>query len=97
MWLKSDVFIGTGYRNDCFVMKIGGLYYDIGQRQQWFFFLRLINDDKCISLIHRLQLIQLKFDQWRLVKYWYPVNNGIKFKRRIDCRVLKELFEFLPP
>ncbi|PMB54948.1 hypothetical protein CLERM_541 [Coxiella-like endosymbiont] len=38
MWLKSHVFIGTGYQNDFFVMKMAGLYYDIGQWQQWFFF-----------------------------------------------------------
>ncbi|MCW5588981.1 MAG: RNA pyrophosphohydrolase [Legionellales bacterium] len=58
----------------------------IGQKQRWFL-LRLITSDQKL----RLDLNDSpEFDSWRWVKYWYPVNHVIKFKREVYRQVLEE-------
>ncbi len=63
----------------------------IGQKQRWFLLKVLCNEtDFCLD-----QTGSPEFDHWRWVKYWYPVNKVVYFKRHVYEQALKELAPFL--
>lgn len=63
----------------------------IGQKQKWFL-LRLITDDSRI----RCDLNKKpEFDNWQWVSYWYPLRVVIDFKKKVYCKALKELSQFI--
>jgi putative (di)nucleoside polyphosphate hydrolase len=65
----------------------------IGQRQKWFL-LQLTSDEDRV----RLNLSSKpEFDSWRWVRYWYPLQQVIAFKRSVYRRALKELAPLVFP
>ena len=58
----------------------------IGQKQKWFL-LQLDCQDKDVDV---LKSGHPEFDDWRWVRYWYPVRNVVSFKRDVYRRVMKE-------
>lgn len=78
-WLK--------YRLPKKYVRSGKLPVCIGQKQKWFL-LRLLADDKCVSLDHG---DVPEFDDWRWVSYWYPLEQVVSFKREVYRQALKEL------
>jgi len=65
----------------------------IGQKQFWFL-LRVIckENEFCLNASPKPE-----FDHWRWVKYWYPLNEVVYFKRRVYSLALKELSPLLFP
>jgi putative (di)nucleoside polyphosphate hydrolase len=65
----------------------------IGQKQRWFM-LRVIcsESDFCLDWSEKPE-----FDHWRWVKYWYPVDRVVYFKRAVYARALKELAPLVFP
>ena len=59
----------------------------IGQKQKWFL-LSLEGKDSKVELS---RAGRPEFDDWRWVKYWYPVGQVIEFKRDVYRRALTEL------
>jgi len=59
----------------------------IGQKQKWFL-LSLEGKDSKVELSRSERP---EFDDWRWVKYWYPVGQVIEFKRDVYRRALTEL------
>lgn len=58
----------------------------IGQKQKWFL-LRLVSPEQKLQL----DLSDTpEFDSWCWVKYWYPVNHVVKFKREVYRQALTE-------
>ena len=58
-----------------------------GQKQKWFL-LSLEGKDSKVELS---RTGRPEFDDWRWVKYWYPVGQVIEFKRDVYRRALTEL------
>ena len=78
-WLRYKLprrFIRKGQKPVC-----------IGQKQKWFL-LRMLEDDAAV----RLDLNATpEFDHWQWVRYWYPLNQVIAFKREVYRRALNEI------
>ncbi len=65
----------------------------IGQKQRWFLLrVNCRESDFCLDRYEKPE-----FDDWRWVKYWYPINEVIYFKRRVYRRALEELAPILFP
>ena len=65
----------------------------IGQKQRWFLLRVLCEEtDFCLDLSEKPE-----FDHWRWVKYWYPVDRVVYFKRGVYARALRELGPLLFP
>ena len=65
----------------------------IGQKQRWFL-LRLEAPESAINLdAHG----HPEFDGWKWVKYWYPINGVVDFKRAVYRSALTELALGLAP
>lgn len=63
----------------------------IGQKQRWFL-LRVLCKEKSF----RLDATQIpEFDDWRWVRYWYPLCEVVYFKRRVYSLALRELAPIL--
>ncbi len=65
----------------------------VGQKQIWFL-LRLNCSDDAFCLDHT---DTPEFEEWRWVKYWYPVKEVIYFKRNVYAKALEELAPLLYP
>ena len=65
----------------------------IGQKQRWFM-LRVMcgESDFCLDWSEKPE-----FDHWRWVRYWYPVDRVVYFKRGVYARALKELAPLVFP
>ncbi|MBL4868354.1 MAG: RNA pyrophosphohydrolase [Pseudomonadales bacterium] len=68
-------------------IRLGKLPVCIGQKQKWFL-LRLLAEDKTVSLDHG-EIPE--FDDWRWVSYWYPLRQVVSFKKEVYRQALKEL------
>ena len=65
----------------------------IGQKQRWFMLrVRCQENSFCLDSSEKPE-----FDNWRWVKYWYPVREVIYFKRRVYERALEELAPLVFP
>ena len=65
----------------------------IGQKQRWFLLRVLCEEsDFCLD-----QTTSPEFDHWRWVKYWYPVDKVVYFKRHVYQQALNELAPCLFP
>ena len=65
----------------------------IGQKQRWFMLRVLCEEtDFCLDLSEKPE-----FDYWRWVKYWYPVDRVVYFKRGVYASALRELGPLLFP
>jgi putative (di)nucleoside polyphosphate hydrolase len=65
----------------------------VGQKQRWFLLKVLCEEsDFCLD-----QTSSPEFDHWRWVKYWYPVDKVVYFKRNVYAQALNELAPFLFP
>jgi len=63
----------------------------IGQRQKWFLLKLMSSDDNV-----RFDMTDSpEFDQFRWVKYWFPLRRVIAFKRRVYRDALKEFSPIL--
>ncbi|MBG7602495.1 MAG: RNA pyrophosphohydrolase [Gammaproteobacteria bacterium] len=65
----------------------------IGQKQRWYL-LRVNCNESDFCLDHSPKP---EFDHWRWVKYWYPVDKVVYFKRRVYADALKQLAPLLFP
>jgi putative (di)nucleoside polyphosphate hydrolase len=65
----------------------------IGQKQRWYL-LRVNCNESDFCLDHSPKP---EFDHWRWVKYWYPVDEVVYFKRRVYADALKQLAPLLFP
>ncbi len=65
----------------------------IGQKQRWYL-LRVNCSESDFCLDHSPKP---EFDHWRWVKYWYPVDKVVYFKRRVYADALKQLAPLLFP
>lgn len=63
----------------------------VGQKQRWFL-LRVLCEEKefCLNGSPTPE-----FDQWRWVRYWYPLCEVVYFKRRVYSLALRELAPLL--
>lgn len=66
----------------------------IGQKQVWFL-LRLLADESHITLGSDGD-VEIEFDDYCWVDYWYPVKMVVPFKRRVYVRALEHLEPLLP-
>lgn len=65
----------------------------IGQKQRWFMLRVLCGEsDFCLDWSEKPE-----FDHWRWVRYWYPVDRVVYFKRGVYARALKELAPLVFP
>lgn len=65
----------------------------IGQKQRWFMLrVNCEESDFCLDWSEKPE-----FDHWRWVKYWYPVDRVVYFKRGVYARALKELAPLVFP
>jgi putative (di)nucleoside polyphosphate hydrolase len=65
----------------------------IGQKQRWFLLRVLCNEsDFCLDSSEKPE-----FDHWKWVKYWYPVDEVVYFKRNVYAQALNELAPILYP
>ena len=65
----------------------------VGQKQRWYLLRVLCEEsDFCLDWSEKPE-----FDHWRWVKYWYPVDRVVYFKRGVYIRALKELAPVLFP
>ena len=65
----------------------------IGQKQRWFLLRVLCNEsDFCLDSSEKPE-----FDHWKWVKYWYPVDQVVYFKRNVYAQALNELAPILYP
>lgn len=65
----------------------------IGQKQRWYL-LRVNCRESDFCLDHSPKP---EFDHWRWVKYWYPVDKVVYFKRKVYADALKQLAPLLFP
>lgn len=65
----------------------------IGQKQRWYL-LRVNCHESDFCLDHSPKP---EFDHWRWVKYWYPVDKVVYFKRKVYADALKQLAPLLFP
>lgn len=65
----------------------------LGQKQRWFL-LRFTGEPDDIRLA---ETDSPEFETWRWVDYWTPVEEVVKFKRRVYRAALGEFFERLFP
>ncbi|MEN8213694.1 MAG: RNA pyrophosphohydrolase [Pseudomonadota bacterium] len=65
----------------------------IGQKQRWYL-LRVNCKESAFCLD---QSPKPEFDHWRWVKYWYPVDKVVYFKRKVYADALKQLAPLLFP
>ena len=63
----------------------------IGQKQKWFL-LRMLGEEKRLNLEVSSKP---EFDDWRWVKYWYPVDHVVYFKKRVYRCALQQLEEHI--
>ena len=63
----------------------------IGQKQRWY--LLRVNCDESDFCLN--QTPKPEFDHWRWVKYWYPVDKVVYFKRKVYADALKQLAPLL--
>ncbi len=65
----------------------------IGQKQRWFMLRVLCNEsDFCLDWSEKPE-----FDHWRWVRYWYPADRVVYFKRGVYSRALRELAPLVFP
>jgi putative (di)nucleoside polyphosphate hydrolase len=65
----------------------------IGQKQVWYMLrVQCGEGDFCLDRCDKPE-----FDAWRWVRYWYPVQDVVYFKRRVYERALQELAPLLYP
>jgi len=64
----------------------------IGQKQIWFL-LRLLSSEQEFDLAASRKP---EFDGWKWVNYWYPIEDGVFFKRRVYQCALSQLESCLP-
>ncbi|WP_462322939.1 RNA pyrophosphohydrolase [Halochromatium sp.] len=65
----------------------------IGQKQVWYMLrVQCGEGNFCLDRSEKPE-----FDAWRWVRYWYPVQDVVYFKRRVYERALQELAPLLYP